>query len=68
MLLLENPRRRDSLLSMFWNKELRRYMGDLEACRTREIGQGKVMYLSFKVKVCKLSRQPKVTVEVAATY
>lgn len=63
---LENSLRRDSLLSMLWNKELRRYMGDLEACRTAEIGQGKVMYLSFKVTDCKLylSRQPNMTVSL----
>lgn len=53
LLLLEISHRRDSLFSMLWNKELRRYMADLEACRTREIGQGKVMYLSFKVNDCK---------------
>lgn len=69
-LLPENSRRRDSFLSMLWNKELRRCMSDLEACRPTETGQGKVMYLSFRVKDCKLclSRQPKMTVEVAATY
>lgn len=65
-----NSHRRASLLSTLWNKELRRYMGDLAACRTREVGQGKVIYLSFKVKDHKLSlsRQPKMTVEFAAAY
>lgn len=70
LFFLENSLRRDSLLSMLWNKELRRYMGVLEACRTAEIGQGKVMYLSFKVTDCKLylSRQPNMTVKFTATY
>lgn len=70
LLLPENSQRKDSFLSMLWTKELRRCMGDLEACRTTEIGQGNVTYLSFKVKDWKLclSRQPKMTVEVAATY
>lgn len=70
LFLLENSCRRDNLLSMLWNKEMSSLMVELEAWGTTEVGQGEIMYLSFKMADCKLnlSRQPQMTVEFTATY